>query len=62
MIGKIIIANAFNKNIIVMAVNKSLGLALMIGAIATIAVPPQIAAPEAISRVNFLSRPINLPI
>ena len=45
-IGKKIIAIAFNKKTIVIATKSSWGFALIIGATAAIAVPPQIAAPD----------------
>ena len=39
-------ANAFSKKTMVIAMSSSWGFALMIGATAAIAVPPQIAAPD----------------
>ena len=45
--GKRITASAFKIKIIDIAVIKSSGLALIEGATATIAVPPQIAVPDA---------------
>ena len=45
--GNITTAKAFNKKIIAIEDPNSSGLAFMMGAKAAIAVPPQIAAPEA---------------
>jgi hypothetical protein len=53
--GKNINATKLNIKIIVNAKIRSLGFALMIGAIAAIAVPPHIAAPEEIRIEIFLS-------
>ena len=59
------IAIAFNKKTIVRAMSNSWGLALIIGAMAAMAVPPQIAAPDEIKNAKrFLILrilPINNP-
>lgn len=59
------IAIAFNKKIIVRAISNSWGLALIIGAMAAMAVPPQIAAPDEIKNAKRFSilriLPINNP-
>ena len=49
------IAIAFNKKIIVRAMSNSWGLALIIGAMAAMAVPPQIAAPDEIKNAKRFS-------
>ena len=59
------IAIAFNKKTIVRAISNSWGLALIIGAMAAMAVPPQIAAPDEIKNAKrfsiFRILPINNP-
>ena len=59
------IAIAFNKKTIVRAMSNSWGLALIIGAMAAMAVPPQIAAPDEIKNAKRFSilriLPINNP-
>jgi phosphoribosylcarboxyaminoimidazole (NCAIR) mutase len=49
------------KKTIDIAINNSFGLALIKGAMAIIAVAPQIAVPAEINKVNFLSSPSNFP-